>query len=102
AIEETIATLASGLPPDEIERLIKDLTPDEESGSRPAVRAGGGTARPARRASSRRDGVPGGPAAGGRRRVGQVAQAEDQPDEGPRRWLTRTPPAISLCSTPRS
>ena len=25
AIEETIATLASGLPPDEIERLIKDL-----------------------------------------------------------------------------
>src|SRR5258708_39188525 len=25
AIEDTIATLASGLPPDEIERLIKDL-----------------------------------------------------------------------------
>src|SRR5207248_11709143 len=69
--------------------------PDEESGPLPAVRAGGRAARPARGLASRRDGVPGITAAGRRRRVGCVAQAEDQPDEGSRPWLSEPPtPAL--------
>ena len=86
AIEDTIATLASGLPPDEIE-------------PRPAVRTRRRATRPAGGAAPRCHGISRLAAAGGRRRVGPVAQAQDQSHEGESSWLTRRPPGGS---TPRS